>query len=121
MKKELISTALPTDFKAWLSRPPKVKKGARKRVRPVSDKRRLQGAIYRVRRLEFLREHRICEAGPRIPHHLPCDLASKDVHHSAGRTAGNYLDRSTWIAVCRPCHDWIHAHGKEARSLGLLS
>ena len=31
-----------------------------------------------------------------------------------------YLVQSTWLAVCRNCHDWVHAHPKESRALGYL-
>jgi len=28
--------------------------------------------------------------------------------------------KSTWLAVCRNCHDWVHSHPKESRALGYL-
>lgn len=31
-----------------------------------------------------------------------------------------YLVQSTWKAVCRNCHDWIHAHPEEARVMNWL-
>lgn len=31
-----------------------------------------------------------------------------------------YLVQSTWKAVCRNCHDWIHAHPTEARTMKWL-
>lgn len=45
---------------------------------------------------------------------------SIDVHHKAKRTGRNYLDDSTWMAVSRAGHEWIHSHGKEARAKGYL-
>jgi hypothetical protein len=45
----------------------------------------------------------------------PCDI-----HHSKGRTGKNYLDESTWIAVCRPCHQWIEENRREAERMGLI-
>lgn len=84
------------------------------RPKPMSDKRRLQADIYRTRRLQFLAEHPTCQA---------CtveSIPSTEVHHKKGRTGKNYLDTSTWIAVCRGCHEWIHSHPSQARLLGLL-
>lgn len=39
-----------------------------------------------------------------------------DLHHRAGRAGENYTDPKTFAAVCRPCHDWIHSHPREARA-----
>jgi ribosomal protein L32 len=33
---------------------------------------------------------------------------------------GNFLKVETWLAVCRHCHNWIHAHHGQARTLGLI-
>jgi predicted HNH restriction endonuclease len=30
------------------------------------------------------------------------------------------LVQSTWLPVCRNCHDWIHANPGEARIMGWL-
>ena len=46
-----------------------------------------------------------------------CSLRSTDIHHMKGR--GKYhLDTSTWLSVCRNCHDWIEKHPDEAKELG---
>ena len=42
-----------------------------------------------------------------------------DLHHKAGR-GKNLSNKSTFTAICRPCHDWIHAHPKDARETGWL-
>jgi predicted HNH restriction endonuclease len=40
-----------------------------------------------------------------------------DVHHKKGR--GKYhLDTSTWLPVCRNCHEWIETHPEDAKELG---
>jgi hypothetical protein len=46
---------------------------------------------------------------------------SVDIHHRAGRIGAKLLDESDWIAASREEHEWVHAHPKEARSLGLLA
>ena len=42
-----------------------------------------------------------------------------DIHHKAGR-GRFYLDVSTFMAVCRECHDYIHKWPKESREKGWL-
>jgi hypothetical protein len=29
-----------------------------------------------------------------------------------------HLDTSTWLSVCRNCHDWIEKNPEEAKELG---
>ena len=44
---------------------------------------------------------------------------SVDVHHMKRR--GKYfLDTSSWMAVSRQAHDWIHSNPKEATEKGWL-
>lgn len=44
---------------------------------------------------------------------------SVDVHHMKRR--GKYfLDTSSWLAVSRQAHDWIHSNPKEATEMGWL-
>ncbi len=102
----------------WLVRGEKPKK-VRKPLPRVTPKRAKQNREYSVRRKAFLGVNRICCAGPMLGWNN-CSMRSDDVHHRAGRLGGNFLNESTWIAVCRSCHDYIHTHPKEARSLGLL-
>ena len=60
-------------------------------------------------------ENQFCKA------HLDgCMHIATDVHHSKGR--GEYLlDTSTWIPVCRACHNYIETHPEEAKALELSS
>jgi len=67
-------------------------------------------------REKFLNDHPECAAQLRI---AGCQGRSHDVHHLLGR-GRNFLKRATWLPVCRACHDWIHAHGREAEEEGLL-
>ncbi len=74
-------------------------------------------------RKAFLAQRPLCEA-----HHIlnPGDgptiynVPATDIHHMAGRYGGNYLNRDTWLPLCRSCHHWIHEHPKQARALNLL-
>jgi 4-alpha-glucanotransferase len=97
-------------FAQWLERG--TKKKTRKPMRKVSKKRVQVNREYSVRRKAFLEAHPRCQR---------CDsFRSQDVHHKKGRLGGNLLDQGTWVALCRSCHDWIHAHPKYSRSIGLL-
>ena len=85
----------------------------------MSERRKRESRIYSAKRKAFLSEHPICEMPSPLGVGL-CRMRSMDVHHSKGRYGGNYLNESTWIALCREHHDWIHRHPKEARERGLL-
>jgi hypothetical protein len=51
-----------------------------------------------------------------------CMNGATDVHHTyAGSNRDAfYLIQSTWMAVCRNCHNHIHSHPAESRVLGWL-
>lgn len=50
-----------------------------------------------------------------------CRGVADDVHEPLTRArGGSILDPANALAVCRPCHDWIHANPAEATALGLL-
>lgn len=85
----------------------------RTRLRPVSKKRAKEGRTYSELRKEFLAANAWClvVAGKR----------TTEIHHTAGRSGANYLDVSTWMAVSREGHVWIHAHPKESRARGWLT
>ena len=47
-----------------------------------------------------------------------CALRASEIHHKKGR--GEYHnDVSTWLAVCRSCHEWIETHPEQALELNL--
>jgi hypothetical protein len=83
------------------------------RIKRVSDRRAAALVIYTEARDAFMKAHPWCQ----VP---GCLRASRDPHHTCGRLDGNFLNRETWMAVCRPCHDWIHAHPSQARAKGWL-
>lgn len=89
------------------------------KMRQISTKRRVQLTIYLRQRMLFLRAHPVCQVSRHIPGLNP-RARSRDIHHTAGRYGGNYLNEKTWLAVCREAHDWIHANPKAARAKGWL-
>jgi hypothetical protein len=87
------------------------------KIPQVSSKRKKQDAEYLKLRERFLTENPICQVSV-----AGCMNGSTDVHHTyAGSNRDAfYLVQSTWKAACRNCHDWIHTHPSEARTLGWL-
>jgi hypothetical protein len=51
-----------------------------------------------------------------------CANSATDIHHTfAGSNRDAfYLVQSTWIPVCRVCHNHIHNNPAEARTMGWL-
>jgi hypothetical protein len=105
--------------------PPRQPKARLRRswIKRVGKRHEVDRQIYLIQKERFLKEHPICEAN--VDHELPFGkirvrlARSEDVHHVKGR-GKYYLDESTWMAVCRKCHDWIHSHANSARAMGLL-
>jgi hypothetical protein len=79
---------------------------------PRSPKQKRIDAAYTVLRKTYLDAHGMCEA------HLDgCGTYATEIHHKSGR--GEYmLDQSTYMAVCRNCHNWIENNPAEAKRLG---
>ena len=86
-------------------------------IRPRSSKREKLDRAYSVLRQQYLLNHHMCEI------HLPgCTLRATDIHHTySGKDRSKYyLDTTTWKAVCRFCHDWIHDNANKAREMNYL-
>lgn len=85
------------------------------KIPPVSKKRKIENAQYSVLRIEFLSkpENQICPI---------TGWPTTDVHHTySGKDRAKYfLDISTWIAVSREGHNWIHDNPIESREKGYL-
>lgn len=106
-------------------KPPEKEKGKKKgdslirpekrpRIRPMSKKLSKERETYRQLREEFLKrpENMFCAVYPSIP--------SEEIHHSRGRH--KYLNEvSTWIAVSRVGHMWIHENVALATERGFMS
>ena len=85
------------------------------KIPKVSEKRKIENLKYSVLRVEFLgkKENQICPI---------TKYPATEIHHTyCGKDrAKYYLDVSTWLAVSRDGHNWIHDNPKEARELGYL-
>lgn len=86
-------------------------------ISQVSSKRKKKDQEYLKLRNRFLTDFNLCQIAVK-----GCSINATDVHHTyAGANRDTYyLVQSTWLAVCRNCHDWIHAHPKESRAFGYL-
>jgi hypothetical protein len=95
------SSQKPTDYKIPL----------------VSSKRKKKDQEYLKLRERYLTQNHLCMVKVN-----GCTNGATDVHHTyAGSNRDAfYLVQSTWLAVCRNCHDWIHAHPTEARTMNWL-
>ena len=89
-----------------------------KKIPNRSKKRTLEEQQYSKDRKVFLQEHPNCCA--RIPG--KCSVKATEVHHMFdGSDRDKYfLTVTTWLAICRGCHNWVHSHVKEAKDLGFL-
>jgi hypothetical protein len=82
-------------------------------LRKVSLKRMVANRAYSKLAKAFKELHPVCQCCHGEP--------TRDVHHKAGRLNGNLMKVSTWAAVCRSCHDYIHNHPSKARATGWLT
>jgi hypothetical protein len=95
------SSQKPTDYKIPL----------------VSSKRKKKDAEYLKLRQRYLSENPLCAVKVN-----GCSHMATDVHHThagANREVF-YLVQSTWLAVCRNCHDYIHGNPQKARIMKWL-
>ncbi|MBK9181447.1 MAG: HNH endonuclease [Acidimicrobiales bacterium] len=79
--------------------------------------RRGRWQLRKARRAVLDRSGGACEA--RIAR-AACTGRADHVHHVLPRSAGGGDTPEGLLAVCRRCHDWIHAHPAWARQVGLL-
>ena len=89
-----------------------------KSISPVSKKRQVEMDEYSKKRKLFLIANPNCQAKL-----IGCSGEATDVHHlySGKDREKYYLQISTWKAVCRSCHNFIHDHlsSEEAIEMGL--
>jgi hypothetical protein len=122
----------------WLDRKP-AGPAKRKRLPAFSARRKKDGAVYTKLRREFLAAHPFCQvwiATMRLDEAaviqwdgIYCTLngafrfapRATEIHHKAGRYGGNYLNVTTWAAVCRDSHRWLHDNPKLAKAEGWLT
>ena len=88
-------------------------KPSQKPMRHKSSKMTALDTVYRALRYVYLIKYPMCCAS------LPkCTKKSTDIHHKKGR-GEHHNDPTTWLSVCRTCHDWIETNPIEAIELGL--
>lgn len=91
-----------------------VQKKKRSPIAPISAKKAKELAEYRKLRDEYLSIHTTCEAQVQGV----CQVRPVELHHLKPR-AYHLCDTDVFMAVCRPCHQWIESNDEEARKLGL--
>lgn len=82
-------------------------------MKRFSTKRSRENRKYLKEREKFLSERQECEAGL-----SGCTFVATECHHKKGRIGKNLLDRSTWLPVCRNCHDIIENEPEMAKEKG---
>lgn len=82
-------------------------------LRRVSKKRQALLVTYHKLKKQYMIDNQVCECC--------ADRLAIDIHHKhpLGR-GGKLCDTSIFMAVCRPCHMWIHDNPKEAQEKGYL-
>lgn len=88
------------------------------RMKRQSTKREKSMRLYTKMRREFLGQFPRCGACETLGARRQRDATQ--IHHVRGRVAGMLTDARYFLPVCAPCHRYIHAHGAEARELGLI-
>lgn len=112
-----------------------------KRKTPLRSMSPKRAKVQRQRRemvRDELAKRELCEAGARIRVYQKSDLGKAyagnrddrgyrcgglavDLHEPLTRArGGDILDPANTFAVCRICHEWIHAYPKDAVHCGLL-
>jgi len=81
-------------------------------LRALSTKRQGEYTKYSKCRNAYLALHPVCERCGAKP--------SKDIHHKAGRHGRFLCDTAYFSALCRACHEQVHANGNEARKQGWI-
>ena len=83
----------------------------------VSSKRKKKDEEYSKLRKRYLTDNSLCKV--KVDE---CSSNATDVHHTyAGSNRDTYyLIQSTWLPVCRSCHNWIHENPGKARTMKYL-
>ncbi len=63
----------------------------------------------------------LCRAGSMCEADTPaCTIGATMAHHRKLRSQGGSNDPDNGLAVCAPCHRWIHDHPAEAYAQGWM-
>ena len=82
-----------------------------KMIKKVSSKRAEQLKTYKMVRINYLNDNYCCQR---------CSRPATEIHHTNGRNGDRLNDTEHFMAVCRNCHQYIHAHPQESRENGWL-
>ena len=90
-------------------RGPKAKQPLKRvgKPKPISSKKMILNAEYKILRDEYMADHPVCEV-------KGCMHPSEDNHHKAGKTGKLFTDKRYFLAVCRYCHGEIHNNPNKA-------
>lgn len=106
--------------RAWIERSRQTARDNQKpraKIRKVSSKRRKQNAEYSHVRAAYLETSPQCA---RCAQNGVCEAAT-EIHHAGGREGARLTDTPLFVALCGPCHRWVHDNPLAARDAGLLT
>ena len=82
------------------------------KLKPVSDKLKVQRIEYKTKRDTFIQQNPVCQ----FPN---CTQKATELHHAKGRIGKNLTDESTFRALCHDHHAYIELNPIQAKKLGL--
>lgn len=91
----------------------------------MSDRRREEIKIYKIRGSIFLKNNPLCGACVPIRNHCgkgygnPTPKKATQIHHKKGRVGKLYLDERFWLQVCPGCHAFAESYGNAAVDIGI--
>jgi len=81
-------------------------------IKKVSIKLKENTKIYNKVRKQYLLDNPKCEK---------CNNSdSIEIHHTNSRTGDRLIDTFYFMAICRPCHLYVHENPEESRKKGWL-
>jgi len=89
-------------------------------IKRISAKRKDELREYRRRKKEYFAMLAEKQGFDRCLCEVCGERFAKDWHHVRPLGAGGKLNQEEMLAVCRTCHNWIHANPGEARKRLLL-
>jgi hypothetical protein len=101
----------------------------RTRIKPTSERRAKLAPKRAAFVADQLAQRPQCEAGPIISEadqliresHGWCTGQAVTIHEPLLRSrGGSIVDVDNSVAICDPCHRWVHDHPEFARELGLM-
>ena len=99
----------PKKVQQPLKRAP-IKKKA-KAIKRFSSRRMIQNEEYKVARMEYLEDHKVCEV-------KGCMHPANQIHHRKGRIEKLLTDKRYFLAVCEYCHGEIELKPLWAKKMG---